>query len=318
MRRLLLLLLVSLLQTGVDSSSAAADSVYDHDEAVNQATEALARAKKKARAASEAMDKVDAGVTLAIAQKNQKNSEDDNDDDSAAVVVDPPGGGANFVAKFPEEIKKELPAWQGPPTLSKAADPGGGKTVEARLDDGRTVAVAAVPTEGSSRICPPEGTVQPAGCRADENQFFINGDYVSEEQARVIIADLKKQLQVETERMKDNERRLNIQRKKLKELKLREKQLLEEQIKHPERFTPEARAAGRQIMLEKKRREDREAEGDMLGGAGDMLVHGSMVETTLVTTLMRHGLSQITIANWMRSILGIDRRRRHVTMLRWR
>ena len=57
-----------------------------------------------------------------------------------------------------------------------------------------------------------------------------------------------------------------MQRKKLKRLKLREQQLLEEQIRHPERFTPEAREAGRQIMLEKKSRHDRAAEGDMLGG----------------------------------------------------
>ena len=52
----------------------------------------------------------------------------------------------------------------------------------------------------------PKGATQPPGCRPDENQFFINGDYVSEEEARAIIADLKQQLKVETERMKENER----------------------------------------------------------------------------------------------------------------
>ena len=56
--------------------------------------------------------------------------------------------------------------------------------------------------EGSTRICPPKGTKQPEGCNPAENQFFINGVYVSEDQARVIIADLKKQLKVETDRMK--------------------------------------------------------------------------------------------------------------------
>ena len=34
----------------------------------------------------------------------------------------------------------------------------------------------------------PKGATQPPGCRPDENQFFINGDYVSEEEARAIIA----------------------------------------------------------------------------------------------------------------------------------
>eukprot|EP00729_Bicosta_minor_P021985 gene21985-1467_t len=126
------------------------------DDAMLEATEALHRAKQKAHAAAMAMERVDAGVTRAIgdaiAQKPKPMPEVKSDGGAGKV-----GGSSDSVGKAGDPALKASTATATATAKAKATpQPPQGKQIVAKLDDGREIAVAAVPNEGSTRVCPPK------------------------------------------------------------------------------------------------------------------------------------------------------------------